>query len=404
MKSSPNPNAPAGSRYWLQPSALLLCCVCSCSLQGFDYLNKGGTSSSGGAGGTPATSADGGAPSGGAGGDPSTGGSSEVVETGGTSCTGEFAICDGGVTCTNLEEGDRSGQTVNHCGSCETTCSLTNATSAACNAGLCVPTCKSGFANCNDTLLNDGCETDITLPAACGKCGAKCSNRSASSVACVAGTCAPTCLPRYADCNGGDGDAGTNDGCESFLDSLKACSPDCVNAVACGPSQVCNSGACGAAQGLVVFSIPFTQTGQIQRYADKLPTLPSLTDATVTLRVYAPGATAGTLVVYISDVDFTQLMQHNFKLAQLSTGWTDIDVPAGTLTGAYDPSSVYQITLEFRADDSGPWANPTIMYLDGIWSSNGAFNDTFSASLSNMIGSTMAIIQGSTMTWSDAMP
>lgn len=397
---------PLGVRRSLQASALL-CCIYGCSLQSSDYLSKGRTSASGGVGGTSSTSGEGGAPTGGVGGESNdgTGGTSEEAGVGGTGCTGELSMCDGGVTCTDLDDGDPSGQTVDHCGSCETTCSLANATSAACRNGLCIPTCKSDHATCNDSALNDGCETDITTAAACGKCGFKCSNRGAASVACVAAACAPTCLPKFADCNsGGDAATGADDGCETFLDSLKACSTGCTNAVACSPSQVCNSGACGAPQGLVVFSVPLTQMGQIQRYADKLPALPSLSDATVTLRVYAPGATAGTLVVYISDSDFTLLVQYSFKLTQLSTGWTDIDVPAGTLTGAYDPSSVYQITMEFRADDSGPWANPTIMYLDGLWSSNGAVQDAFSTSVGNMIGSSLAVVQGSTMTWADAMP
>ena len=49
---------------------------------------------------------------------------------------------------------------------------------------------------------DDGCETDTSYSLShCGSCGHACSNAHVSSLACAAGTCAPTCATSYKNCN-----------------------------------------------------------------------------------------------------------------------------------------------------------------------------------------------------------
>jgi len=84
-----------------------------------------------------------------------------------------------------------------NCGTCGHDCTMlsnikTGATGITCMAGTCnVPAsaCVSGFAHCS-TRADDGCETNITLPANCGGCGHAC---SAPTALCSSSTGTPTC-------------------------------------------------------------------------------------------------------------------------------------------------------------------------------------------------------------------
>ncbi len=277
------------------------------------------------------------------------GGSSSQAGATGAICGEGLSSCPGEPECTtNLATGTPSGATVKHCGTCDTTCSLSNAVSVACASGKCVPTCTAGFLDCNTATKDNGCET--------------------------------------------------------YVNGLANCGTTCTNAVACTPSQVCNACACGAPQGLVVFSVPLTATGQKQRFADKFPTKPNLTDGTLSVRLYAPGATSGEVNVYASDSDFTGGNGAVVGLNELSAGWVDVKVSIGGILGSFDPSIITQVNFEIGSTGTGPWLNPTIIYVDSAWSSNGAINDTFDTTLGNMVGSSAMRIDGSTLIWASALP
>jgi hypothetical protein len=67
----------------------------------------------------------------------------------------------------------------------------------ACSAGACVTVaCGSGWGDCNGSL-NDGCETDLTLPATCGSCG----NTCGPGQVCSDGTCIGACSPPSTQCD-----------------------------------------------------------------------------------------------------------------------------------------------------------------------------------------------------------
>lgn len=267
-----------------------------------------------------------------------------------------------------------------------------------------VPVCDPGMITCPNGPV---CGTDVLLGNAvghtfenCGDCGVTCSTVQSTSAACTSGTCVPTCTPGYMDCS-----QAANDGCEIFLDALANCATDCAGGTPCATDQVCNAGVCMAAQGVVEFSVPFTTTNQDQRYADRFLANPNLTNQKIFVRVYAPGATNGSLFTYPTDASSnTAGPGVTVPLATLAAGWTDITIPLGGALGDFDPSTMWQITFEVLSGNAAPWTNPTLLYIDRIWTSDLQINDTFDANIGNMIPSTIQTVPGSTHTWLDAVP
>ena len=404
-----------GRSRWFVAS-LALWSLDACSLKDMSYLSKGssskgGDSHSGGSAGDTSQQGGGGAEAGATSGGDGFGGSSESGGSGGvagTACDSGLTYCTEASACINLSIGKTSGSTVDDCGTCGNTCSLTNAAAATCSSATCTPTCSNGFGDCNAATANDGCETNTSTTAgACGKCGRVCSDAGASARVCTESLCKPTCLPKFADCTLDSG-SGTDDGCESFLDALAHCGTTCANVVACSPAQVCNSGVCGAAQGVVELSMPLTAADQGQRYADTFSNRPNLTSATLTLRLYAPGATKGLLNLYVGDADFTGSSNGTqVQLSTLSSGWSDVVVSVGIAAGTYDPVNISQLNIEITTGGTGPWTNPTLIYIDRIWSSNGLVNDTFDTEadfVSKIVSSSNMKIDGSDKKWFTAVP
>jgi hypothetical protein len=205
------------------------------------------------------------------------------------------------------------------------------------------------------------------------------------------------CPEGWADCNGL-----ASDGCEADLNSLIQCGNTCADAVVCAADQVCNAHKCGAPQGLVKMSLPFTQNGQAQRYADKFLTTPNLTNTALTLRLFAPGATGGAASIYaIDNTGFTFGVGSVTQLVACSTHWCDVVLRIGPAAGDFDPVSMYQVAIEFQANDAGPWLNPTAVYLDSVRCSNGLVNDNFNTALDAMVTSTSMVLAGAQMTWVD---
>jgi hypothetical protein len=131
-------------------------------------------------------------------------GSCEVI-----SCDGDFANCDGDAS-TGCEVDTSSND--DNCGSCGETCDAPDSDTVCSDSSCEIVSCDAGFADCNDDP-SDGCEVDIGSDADnCGGCGQVCEPTNAKGM-CAAGSCeVDTCDPGFADC---DGDAAN--GCEVDL-------------------------------------------------------------------------------------------------------------------------------------------------------------------------------------------
>jgi formylglycine-generating enzyme required for sulfatase activity len=124
------------------------------------------------------------------------------------------------------------------CGGCNNVCSTAHVVATACSGGLCSGACQSGWGDCNNDKLTDGCETDIASTAtACGSCGSSCSANHVTA-SCSGGECVGACATGYLDC---DGDKRFN-GCEIDGRSDAAHCGSCD--VGCGAGSVCLAGSC----------------------------------------------------------------------------------------------------------------------------------------------------------------
>ena len=337
---------------------------------------------------------------GGKGGSGATGGKGGSDATGGS---GTCTMCGDSEECIDVSVGTPDGSNgITNCGDCDITCSLDNVENAKCTAGVCAPQCVTGFGNCN-TAANDGCETDLTTTANCGLCARACSQIGTASTECVSGRCTPTCTPGYADCNG-DAQPVVNDGCEFFLEALDRCTTSCsATAVACEATKVCNSGACVAPAGVVALSTPLANQSDAQRFSDVFPLVPiNLEGTSITVRLYAPGATGGSLSVFMSDNSSNFGPTTTFDLLLLSTKWTDVTIPC-TSAGAFDVKITKQINLLVQGGATA-MTNPTVVYVDSVRTSNLAINDTFDASSGGFVKSSYVFVMGSAITWSATMP
>lgn len=122
----------------------------------------------------------------------------------------------------------------------------------------------------------------------------------------------------------------------------------------------------------------------------------------VVIRAYAPGTTGGQLRIYVSDGDWTSGAALDVPLSTLSDGWTDIEMPIGSALGHFDPSQTIQVTLEIESGSSGPWTDPTVIYIDSIRSLEKHLNDSFDTDIGTILRSTFRVVAGSTESWLDA--
>lgn len=93
-----------------------------------------------------------------------------------------------------------TGSSPTDCGGCGLACPAVNV-EPTCVAGVCAGECDPGFADCNDDLLTDGCETDTqSSESHCGGCGSACSPNHVVPYR-MAGICDGSCAFGFADCS-----------------------------------------------------------------------------------------------------------------------------------------------------------------------------------------------------------
>ncbi len=135
---------------------------------------------------------------------PSTG---QCLKSEGQACS-TSAECQGGTCCSGFCRDLQTDR--NHCGSCGTVCRNEHG-ATSCVAGVCRPTCDTGWGDC-DASRSDGCETSLRTVTDCGKCKAACV-RTGGVPTCETGTCGlAQCDTGFASC-----DANDANGCELDL-------------------------------------------------------------------------------------------------------------------------------------------------------------------------------------------
>lgn len=129
---------------------------------------------------------------------------------------------------------------LDHCGQCGQACSGHEVQNPVCFQGECQGSCKPGFGDCNQDMRKDGCESDLRTDLGhCGACGQGCDQTKVQGGACAHGLCVGTCEDGYADCN----DDLRKDGCETDLMRDPQHCGACQDA-ACEPGLKCQQGAC----------------------------------------------------------------------------------------------------------------------------------------------------------------
>ncbi len=129
-----------------------------------------------------------------------------------------------------------------HCGDCNTACSLTNAKST-CAGGVCrVQSCVAPFDDCNGDPA-DGCEVNTKTDVEnCGACAAKPCPSLNGTAYCSDAKCGLTCADSFRDC---DGEAGN--GCEKDvsrdINNCGGCGKTCT--ASAGKTAWCRNGQCG---------------------------------------------------------------------------------------------------------------------------------------------------------------
>lgn len=127
-----------------------------------------------------------------------------------TFCDPGFANCN-----VNIFDGCETNTrtAVNHCGGCGIVCVPPLNMVASCVNGVCQYACAFGFADCNNSILVDGCEVNLfTNRQNCGACGNNCVlTPRATATACFSGECTIT------GCEAGwdDADGIYSNGCET---------------------------------------------------------------------------------------------------------------------------------------------------------------------------------------------
>jgi hypothetical protein len=148
-----------------------------------------------------------------------------------------------------------------------------------------------------------------------------------------------------------------------------------------------------------------TAADQNQRFADLFVPAANLDGATLTVRAYAPGATSGTLVIYVQDTSSNLgINVLRTELTSINKKWADLSIKIDSVN-AFNAASVKQVNVEvYAGTGQGPWTNPTLVYVDGIRTSNLTVNDTFDSSFGNFVKSSLLVVPGSTITWSASVP
>ncbi|WP_437533891.1 hypothetical protein WME79_07570 [Sorangium sp. So ce726] len=161
---------------------------------------------------------------------------------------------------------------------------------------------------------------------------------------------------------GGEGGAGGSDGGaggEGGEGGAGGGAPD----IGPGPGESCS--------GCARLAVPLTTASTGTLFQFDFAQLADLTGATVTFRVKAQTATGGGLQVFVQNGNAQSWAGVPWAWTSFSDlkDWTDltIDVDASAAASTtFNKAQVKRIGVKVDAGAEGPWANPTIVYIDSI--------------------------------------
>ncbi|WP_438027793.1 hypothetical protein [Sorangium sp. So ce233] len=130
-----------------------------------------------------------------------------------------------------------------------------------------------------------------------------------------------------------------------------------------GPEESCS--------GCARLAVPLTAASTGTLFQFDYPDLVDLTGATVTFRIKAQAATGGGVQTFVQNGGAQSWVGVPWAWTNLSdlSEWTEltIDVDAAAAADAtFNKAAVQRIGLKVDAGTAGPWANPTVVYVDSI--------------------------------------
>ncbi|XXY46761.1 hypothetical protein WME91_42840 [Sorangium sp. So ce269] len=130
-----------------------------------------------------------------------------------------------------------------------------------------------------------------------------------------------------------------------------------------GPEESCS--------GCARLAVPLTEASTGTLFQFNWPELVDLTGATVTFRVKAHAGTGGGVQTYVQNGSAQSWVGVPWAWTDLSSlgEWTEltIDVDAAAADApTFDKTQVMRLGLKIDAGTAGPWANPTVVYIDSI--------------------------------------
>jgi hypothetical protein len=123
--------------------------------------------------------------------------------------------------------------------------------------------------------------------------------------------------------------------------------------------------------------------------------------------VYVHSGTGGGLQTYAQNGAAQNYASCGFSWVNISdiAGWMLLTLPidATYCTGAsWDPTQVMTLGIKISAGPTGPWASPTVVYLDSVVVNNGATDTltrTFDADLEGFLKNQYQEVPGSEVAW-----
>lgn len=154
------------------------------------------------------------------------------------------------------------------------------------------------------------------------------------------------------------------------------------------------------ADGCAVISAPLTAADQAASFQFWLNAT-DLSDETLTFRVYVKEGTAGGFQYGFQNgaPNYPGTWNYWHNLAPAGGDWHDLTIdltqyaPVGGGNGGEggqpastgpDSSLVEIIFLQVSSGDSGPWTNPSVVYIDSVKSSNGTIDFEFEGGVANL--------------------